>query len=84
MKKIQKEKCKMNTEKVRFKFQRVWSKSSGIRHRMVYKGVYKGDRYYYIRKVTQNLMIRKLRVNYVGNDLWVVDEDVQRRVINNN
>ncbi len=74
----------MNTEKVRFKFQRVWSKSSGIRHRMVYKGVYKGDRYYYIRKVTQNLMIRKLRVNYVGNDLWVVDEDVQRRVINNN
>jgi hypothetical protein len=68
----------MNTEKVRFKFQRVMSKSSGIRHRMIYKGVYKGDRYYYIRNGSL-----KLRVNYVGNDLWVVDEDVQRRVINN-
>ena len=69
----------MNTEKVRFKFQRVWSKSSGMRHRMVYKGSYKGDRYYYIRNES-----RKLRVNYVGNDLWVVGEDVQKRKINNN
>ena len=49
---------------VKIKFQRIWSKSNGIRHRMVYRN----NKGYYIKSNFKE----KLPIVHIGMDLWKI------------
>ena len=48
---------------MKLKFQKIWSKSKGIRHRLIYKK----DNYYYIK--IDNV---KIKIDHIYNDIWMI------------
>mgnify|MGYP003135350618 CR=1 FL=1 len=52
---------------MKIKKQRIWSKTKGIRHRMIYKE----DNQYYIKSNSS-----KIKIVHIDNDLWKAETKI--------